>query len=94
MEDHVDQMYRIGSNNPAVTVPAAQIYEESRRQRRSQKEEDVELAEPAGDQTKEAERHDFASSQDLTKCDVGWRRVVRNFSPSYDIPMTTFYFLY
>jgi hypothetical protein len=93
MEDHVDQMFRTGSNNPAITVPTGQTYDQSRRQSRSQKEGDVELADPADDQTKKAERPDCASNQNLTKYDVGWRRVVRNFSPSYDIPMTTFYFL-
>jgi hypothetical protein len=86
MDDHMDQMFRIGSNNPAITVPAAQIYDQSRRQRRPQKEEEIELSDPAGDQVKVAECRDFVSSQRLPKYDRGWRRVVRNFSPSYDVP--------
>jgi hypothetical protein len=32
MDDEMDQMLRIGSNNPAITVPSSQIYEQSRRQ--------------------------------------------------------------
>src|SRR5277367_518279 len=78
-----DEMYRIASNNPAVTIPALQAYEESRRQRKPQEGNKVEASDPAGDQTKMAPNHDFVSSRGLTKYDVGWRRVVRNFSPSW-----------
>jgi hypothetical protein len=81
--DHMDQMFRIGSNNPAITVPAVQIYDQSRRQRKPQNGEGVDVSDPAGDQAKVAQDKDFVSGQRLTKYDVGWRRMVRNFSPSY-----------
>jgi hypothetical protein len=84
MDDHMDQMFRIGSNNPAITVPAVQIYDQSRRQCKPQKGEEVDVSDPAGDQTEVAQSQDFVSGHSPTKYDVGWRRVVRNFSPSYD----------
>jgi hypothetical protein len=80
----MDQMLRIGSNNPAITVPSSQIYEQSRRQSNPQEGEGVDVSDPAGDQTKGAQNQDLDSIQRVTKYDVGWRRVVRNFSPSYD----------
>jgi hypothetical protein len=87
----MDQMFRIGSNNPAITVPAVQAYEQSHRQRKPQKGEGVQVSGPAGDQTEAAPSQDLVSSQRLTKYDVGWRRVVRNFSPSYDaLPLPAF----
>jgi hypothetical protein len=76
MDDHMDQMFRIGSNNPAITVPAVQIYDQSRRQREPQEGEEIDVSDPAGDQTKVVQSQDF-------KYNVGWRKVVRNFSPSY-----------
>src|SRR4051794_26084628 len=76
-----DEMYRRASNNPAVTVPASQAYGESQRQRKPEKGDKVEH--PAGDQTKTGPNDDFVSSRRFTKYDVGWRRVVRNFSPSW-----------
>ena len=79
----MDQMFRIGSNNPAITVPAVQTYDQSRRQRKPQNGEEVVVSGPAGDQTQVAQIQDFVSNRRLTKYDVGWRRVVRNFSPSY-----------
>ena len=74
-----EQMTRMASNNPAVTIPASQT--QSQRQRKPQNGHVVKASDPAGDQ--EVENPDQPPIQNLTKYDVGWRRVVRNFSPSW-----------
>ena len=78
-----DQMMRTGSNNPAVTVPAVPNHHQSRRQRKPREGEKGDVSDPAGDETAVAPNQELVPSQRLTKYDVGWRRVVRNFSPSW-----------
>lgn len=80
--DQMDQMMRIGSNNPAITVPAGQIYDQSRRHRKLQNGEEVGGSDPAGDQEDVRQDQNYVSSLRPSKYEVGWRRVVRNFSPS------------
>lgn len=72
---------RLASNNPAVTVPAVQNHAQPRRQRRPQKKGPVKESDPSGAQ--DVENPDLEAAANLTKYDVGWRRVVRNFSPSW-----------
>src|SRR4051794_9705555 len=78
-----DQMTRVGSNNPAVTVPAVQRYDQSRRHWKGQNEEEVDNSQATSDETKISKDRGLVTSQHRTKYDVGWRRVVRNFSPSW-----------
>ena len=68
MSDKVD---RLASNNPAVMVPALQALN-GERQRKT-------VSSPVG----EASKNGVNRSMPPSKLDVGWRRVVRNFSPSW-----------
>lgn len=66
-----DKMDRLASNNPAVTVPASQALNGNRQR--------TTVSNPAG----EVARAEINSNMPPSKLDVGWRRVVRNFSPSW-----------
>jgi hypothetical protein len=66
-------MDRLASNNPAVSAPASQALDgEGHRQRKT-------VSDPAGDEAKVKVNGNMSPS----KLDMGWRRVVRNFSPSW-----------
>ena len=74
-----EELKRMASNNPAMTAPASQIVAPDATQRHHTTQTSTEVSNPAGQQQvipKEAIKQ-------LTKYDVGWRRVVRNFSPSW-----------
>lgn len=69
------------TNNPAVCVPAShQLYQgkarASRRRHDLEDEEELAFDGVSGDSTVED------AIPATTKYDVGWRRIVRNFSPS------------
>jgi tellurite resistance protein TehA-like permease len=63
-------MDRLAINNPAVTVPTSQMLNGERQRK---------VSNPADEATKA----DISTSIPPSKLDVGWRRVVRNFSPSW-----------
>lgn len=80
----LQDLERIASNNPAMTVPASSTMSWNTRQRPTTATSRVAGGEqinsdPAGDMAIVKEE----DSQDLSKYDKGWRRVVRNFSPSW-----------
>ena len=61
-------------SNPAAVPPASSALPDQ-----TDEVDTIEISNPAG-QTKEVRN---ASAKKLDKTQVGWRRVVRNFSPSY-----------
>lgn len=75
---------RLASNNPAMTAPASRTatsrltLSRSRTRTRTQSET-FEASDPSGEQ----ETVQRNPTVELTKYDVGWRRVVRHFSPSW-----------
>ncbi|KAF3006630.1 hypothetical protein E8E13_007719 [Curvularia kusanoi] len=73
MDDYETDL--VGSDNPAQSVPAAQRVPVNLR--RSNIYTKAVAKQSGGSQTTET------SLADLTKYDVGWRRIVRNFSPSW-----------
>ncbi|KAI8935266.1 hypothetical protein NX059_007855 [Plenodomus lindquistii] len=72
MDDY--ELDRIGSDNPALTIPAAQRAPIHRQALRDKSK---------AAKSKSKTSPNTALLQDLTKYDVGWRRIVRNFSPSW-----------
>ncbi|KAF2036783.1 C4-dicarboxylate transporter/malic acid transport protein-like protein [Setomelanomma holmii] len=72
MDDY--ELDRIASDNPALTAPAAQRAPINRAKSHSRKN-----ASPNGS----GNSQDTVTREELTKYDVGWRRIVRNFSPSW-----------
>lgn len=69
-----EQLRRLASNTPAVTAPVSQTLSyESVRQR----------AQWLQRSEKDHERPKLQGSGPLTKYDVGWRRIIRNFSPAW-----------
>ena len=67
------KMDHLASNNPAVSVPASQALDsDGQRQRKT-------LSNSSEEQAKASVNAIMPPS----KLDVGWRRVVRNFSPSW-----------
>lgn len=80
-------MHDLAANNPAVTAPAAHTlyYPQStapaisHQQNIHHGKEDIEASDPSG-QTVDVTKEELGVP--LTKHDVGWRRIVRNFSPS------------
>ncbi|OCL13951.1 hypothetical protein AOQ84DRAFT_351743 [Glonium stellatum] len=77
MDEH--KLERLASDNPAMTMPANQTVSREKLQRQVSKNQPIKSSNPSGDQEIVIEK----SPQQLTKYDVGWRRVVRNFSPSW-----------
>lgn len=73
------ELERLASDNPAMTVPASQTVSRGKLQRQVSNRQAVKSSNPSGEQGTVIEK----SLQQLTKYDVGWRRVVRNFSPSW-----------
>lgn len=66
-------MDHLASNNPAVSAPASQALDtDGHRQRKT-------ISDPSGGEAKASVNGRMPPS----KLDVGWRRVVRNFSPSW-----------
>jgi hypothetical protein len=72
--DDTDVMDRVATNNPALTASA--LREPFSRRRSSGKSRQTPNA---ADDSSSASN----SVPQLSKYDVGWRRVVRNFSPSW-----------
>ncbi|KAH7383168.1 C4-dicarboxylate transporter/malic acid transport protein-like protein [Pyrenochaeta sp. MPI-SDFR-AT-0127] len=72
MDDY--ELDRIASNNPALTAPAAQRAPIKRQRSHGRTKVSTNRAETP---------RDAATPAELTKYDVGWRRIVRNFSPSW-----------
>ncbi|CAG5140659.1 uncharacterized protein ALTATR162_LOCUS756 [Alternaria atra] len=72
MDDY--DLDRVASDNPALTAPAAQ-----RAPIRRLKSQDQTTTSASQSTSSQA----TATSVELTKYDVGWRRIVRNFSPSW-----------
>ncbi|KAI4620154.1 hypothetical protein J4E80_004680 [Alternaria sp. BMP 0032] len=72
MDDY--ELDRVASDNPALTAPAAQ--RAPIRRLKSQGPTSTSAAQSTGSNT-------TVASGELTKYDVGWRRIVRNFSPSW-----------
>lgn len=60
-------------NNPAMTIPASRSLSTSGT---------TEPARPSDGEQKEVQGGTTVAAK-LTKYEVGWRRIVRNFSPSY-----------
>ncbi|EXJ87434.1 hypothetical protein A1O3_04394 [Capronia epimyces CBS 606.96] len=87
------EMERLASNNPAMTVPASQIISRSGVERmRSHGSNTFTSSDPAGDNETVIKRTSSQSPPvasphgghgQPSKYEVGWRRVVRNFSPSW-----------
>ncbi|KAK5561407.1 Plasma membrane sulfite pump involved in sulfite metabolism [Exophiala xenobiotica] len=84
--DDEREMERIASNNPAMTMPASQIIssrEMNRLRSRSRSQTKVlSSSDPAGDSETFIKAPQTPESTP-SKYEVGWRRVVRNFSPSW-----------
>lgn len=87
-------MQRLASNNPAMTMPASQSIPRGELERLRSRGRVVSRSDPAGDSETVIKDHPSGlssatstSDPDLhsppSKYDVGWRRVVRNFSPSW-----------
>ncbi|KAJ9664158.1 Plasma membrane sulfite pump involved in sulfite metabolism [Neophaeococcomyces mojaviensis] len=81
------QLERLASNNPAMTMPANVRLPEAADCSTSVQDDSLGsaggtkiLSDPAGDITKVRSATSFRPK---SKYDVGWRRVVRNFSPSW-----------
>lgn len=87
MESNDKELMRLASNNPAMTMPAAQVLShtstvKSRASAPAMSASASDLTgDPAGDGLEpKAQRYSLPVQ---SKYDVGWRRVVRNFSPSW-----------
>lgn len=80
MED--EYLHRIGSNNPSLTVPSSfgllQTSNSANRRRNERTISDVVESVP-----EKSELADNDQEKSISKYDKGWRRVVRNFSPSW-----------
>ncbi|KAF2849923.1 C4-dicarboxylate transporter/malic acid transport protein-like protein [Plenodomus tracheiphilus IPT5] len=72
MDDY--EMDRIASDNPALTAPAAQ---------RAPIHRQTQNGKSKLPKSKSEAPANAAVPQNLTKYDVGWRRIIRNFSPSW-----------
>ena len=73
------------SNNPALTLPASQSLDccTPRQTPRHRREEDLSTSGSAGDEElKDGNEKARAKTVGTSKYDVGWRRVVRHFSPA------------
>ncbi|KIW15041.1 hypothetical protein PV08_07828 [Exophiala spinifera] len=89
--DDEREIERLASNNPAMTVPASRVISQrefNRLRSRSHSLQKVQtLSDPSGGSETIAKRSRSSPSPSPvpppTKYDVGWRRVVRNFSPSW-----------
>ncbi|KIW86800.1 uncharacterized protein Z519_12586 [Cladophialophora bantiana CBS 173.52] len=90
--DEDARMERIASNNPAMTIPASQMVSRpdfNRLRSRSstqQTRRPVRRSDPSGDTESITTISKSTSPEAIlppSKYDVGWRRVVRNFSPSW-----------
>ncbi|KAF2193410.1 sulfite transporter Ssu2 [Zopfia rhizophila CBS 207.26] len=77
MDDN--ELERIASDNPALTPSAAQQVPVHRQRSNGQV---TKLSTPSGE-SQESQTASGSSSRKLTKYDIGWRRVVRNFTPSW-----------
>lgn len=84
-------MERIASNNPAMTIPASRVISQrefNRLRSRSHSQPKVQTSsDPSGGSETVVKRSRSTPSPSPepipTKYEVGWRRVVRNFSPSW-----------
>lgn len=78
-------MRRMESNNPGMALPAGEVLSRAQfaRMRSQTSRNVVELSDPSGGQEEVIEKVQSSVDEPLTKYDVGWRRVVRNFSPSW-----------
>lgn len=70
------ELDRIASDNPALTAPAAQRIPVSRHRSHGQ-------AKQVSESSNDSQTALPESQPKLSKYDVGWRRVIRNFSPSW-----------
>jgi tellurite resistance protein TehA-like permease len=77
--DDKQELERLASDNSAMTIPASQTVSRGKLQRQVSNRQVVKSSNPSGEQGTVIEK----PPQQLTKYDVGWRRVVRNFSPSW-----------
>ena len=91
MEGDHEELMRLASNNPAMTMPAVQVLSRTSAAERKTSRASLptmsasasDLAgDPAGDKPPKPKPQQHAFSPQ-SKYDVGWRRVVRNFSPSW-----------
>jgi tellurite resistance protein TehA-like permease len=78
------EMRRIASNNPAMTIPASQVISRPRFERIRSRGTVATASDPTAE-VDEIVKHPSLQRtiSQPTKYDVGWRRVVRNFSPSW-----------
>ncbi len=83
--DDEREMERIASNNPAMTMPASQILSSREMDRLRSRSHSQTKVLSSSDPSGGSETFIKAPTPEPTpsKYDVGWRRVVRNFSPSW-----------
>ena len=85
--EKLEELMRLATNNPAMTIPDAQVPRRTStfKSRTSPPTRSASASAPVGDPAGDAVGQN--SQQDpltvQSKYDVGWRRVVRNFSPSW-----------
>ncbi|KAK5047789.1 hypothetical protein LTR84_006454 [Exophiala bonariae] len=84
MNDDDREKDRMASDNPAMTIPASHSISRPQFERIRSRGRAATTSDPAADMT-EVTKQPTSSSTFLapTRYDVGWRRVVRNFSPSW-----------
>ncbi|KAF3762647.1 hypothetical protein M406DRAFT_46308 [Cryphonectria parasitica EP155] len=79
MERDGEELERVASNNPAMTAPMTSAISS----RNDDSDGHMEVSNPAGDTEGLDMTSDAEGNQFVSKYDRGWRRVVRNFSPSW-----------
>ncbi|KAL9106963.1 MAG: hypothetical protein Q9227_008086 [Pyrenula ochraceoflavens] len=72
------QLERLASNNPGVTVPA-----NARKSNNGASESKDGTSTSDGDRNSQIHEPPLSPTRPPTKYDVGWRRIVRNFTPSW-----------
>ena len=83
--DNEQELDKMASNNPAMTVPASQVISRNSRKDRLalEKTKTSFPSDPAVDSLSKASFDSTEPFSQPSKYNVGWRRVVRNFSPSW-----------
>lgn len=84
VSDEDGEKDRMASDNPAMTVPANQTVSRPPFERIRSRSKVVVTSDPAADTEEMVKQASHQSTLPATtKYDIGWRRVVRNFSPSW-----------